>query len=160
MAGVGKGDRVAILAHDGVEHLDLFYACGKLGAIHTGLNWRLHWRELADLIENTQPKVLIYSDDFKSAVAEIQATTLKPRHVTSPTTDHRSPHAIRFYVHLDGPGIPGSLHYQSTLDQSTDLPVTCETLDTEDIACLLFTGGTTGLPGPPRSATARSAGTR
>ena len=27
-------DRVAILARDGIEHLDLIYACGKLGAIH------------------------------------------------------------------------------------------------------------------------------
>ena len=31
-AGVGKGDRVAMLALDGVEHLDLLFACGKLGA--------------------------------------------------------------------------------------------------------------------------------
>ena len=90
VAGVGKGDRVAILARDGVEHLDLFYACGKLGAIHTALNWRLHWRELAGLIENTAPKVLIYSDDFKSAVAEIQAASWKPRQITD--TDHRSRH--------------------------------------------------------------------
>ena len=45
-AGIKKGDRVAILAHDGVEHLDTFFACGKLGAIHVPLNWRLHWREL------------------------------------------------------------------------------------------------------------------
>ncbi len=44
-AGVAKGDRVAILARDGVEHLDCFFACGKLGAIHTAFNWRLHWRE-------------------------------------------------------------------------------------------------------------------
>ena len=37
-AGVGDGDRVAILARDGVEHLDTFFACGKLGAMHTALN--------------------------------------------------------------------------------------------------------------------------
>ena len=37
-AGVDKGDRVAMLALDGVEHLDLLCACGKLGAIHTALN--------------------------------------------------------------------------------------------------------------------------
>ena len=69
---VSKGDRVAILARDGVEHLDCFYACGKLGAIHTAFNWRLHWRELAGLVELTQPKVLIYSDDFKQSVADIR----------------------------------------------------------------------------------------
>ncbi|NIV75936.1 MAG: AMP-binding protein, partial [Gammaproteobacteria bacterium] len=62
--GIEKGDRVAILARDGVEHLDCFFACGKLGAIHTALNWRLHWRELEYLVELTTPDVLIYSDDF------------------------------------------------------------------------------------------------
>ena len=73
VAGVQKGDRVAILARDGVEHLDLFYACGKLGAIHTPFNWRLHWRELAGLIAQTRPKALVFSDEFKEAVARINA---------------------------------------------------------------------------------------
>ena len=72
VAGVQKGDRVAILARDGVEHLDLFYACGKLGAIHTPFNWRLHWRELAGLIELTRPTALVFSDEFKEAVAQIK----------------------------------------------------------------------------------------
>jgi fatty-acyl-CoA synthase len=135
-AGVGKGDRIAILARDGVEHLDWFYACGKLGAIDVALNWRLHWRELLGLIENTQPKVLLYSDDFKAAVAQIE-NQVRP---SSPTG------VLRHYLHIEGDGIPGSLPYPSTLSQSTDSPVTCETLEAENIACLLFTGGTTGLP--------------
>jgi fatty-acyl-CoA synthase len=133
-AGVGKGDRVAILARDGVEHLDTFYACAKLGAIHTALNWRLHWRETLGLIELTTPKVLIYSDDFKSSVVEIEAAT------------RDKPYAIRHYVHIEGDGIPGSQHFETVLQNSPDTPVVCETLEAEDIACLLFTGGTTGLP--------------
>ncbi|MCB0244577.1 MAG: long-chain fatty acid--CoA ligase [Anaerolineae bacterium] len=133
-AGVGKGDRVAILARDGIEHLDLLYACGKLGAISTPLNWRLHPRELAGLIELTTPKVLLFSDDFRDAVAQIRLTI------------HHQPSTINHFIHLEGPGLPFSQEYQSTIDQSTDRPVTCETLTEEDIACLLFTGGTTGLP--------------
>ena len=135
VAGVDKGDRVAILAKDGVEHLDLLYACGKLGAIHTALNWRLHPRELADLIDLTTPKVLLFGDEFSATVAEIQLTI--PQFTKSPLTH---------FLHLEGDGLPGSLPYQSTLDQSPDSPVTCESLTEEDIACLLFTGGTTGLP--------------
>jgi fatty-acyl-CoA synthase len=134
MAGVQKGDRVAILARDGVEHLDLFYACGKLGAIHTPFNWRLHWREVLGLLELTTPKALLFSDDFKEAIQQIHLSI-----VDSPlTTGH--------FLHLDGPGLPFSRDYQSTLDQSPNRPITCETLTEEDIACLLFTGGTTGLP--------------
>jgi fatty-acyl-CoA synthase len=133
-AGVGKEDRVAILARDGIEHLDLLYACGKLGAIHTALNWRLHWRELAALVEDTEPQALIYSDDFKAVVADIEADI------------RDKPYAISRYLHIEGDGITGSLHYEATVQSASDTPVTCETLDKEDIACLIFTGGTTGLP--------------
>ena len=71
-AGVGKDDRVAILAHDGVEHLDTFFACGKLGAIHTALNWRLHPQELAGIVAATTPRVLIFSAELAEKVAALQ----------------------------------------------------------------------------------------
>ncbi|MBI5651286.1 MAG: long-chain fatty acid--CoA ligase [Chloroflexi bacterium] len=130
-ARIGKGDRVAILARDGIEHLDCFYACAKLGAIHTALNWRLHWRELLTIIHDTTPQVLIYSDDFKSQVAEIN----RELQITN--------YELQF-LHIDG--IPGSLHFETTFQSSPATPVTCESLEAEDIACLLFTGGTTGSP--------------
>jgi len=134
VAGVNKGDRVAILARDGIEHLDCFYACAKLGAIHTALNWRLHWRENLGLIEQTQPRVLIYSGEFKPQVAEIENAT------------RNTQYAIHHYLHIEGDGIPGSQHFETTLQSSPATRVTCESLEAEDIACLLFTGGTTGLP--------------
>jgi fatty-acyl-CoA synthase len=130
VAGVNKGDRVAILARDGVEHLDCFFACAKLGAIHEPFNWRLHWREIAGLVEMTTPKVLIYSDEFKTSVEEIRNSKLE----------------IGNYLHIDGEGIGESKHFETTLQASPDTRVTCESLVAEDIACLLFTGGTTGLP--------------
>jgi fatty-acyl-CoA synthase len=137
-AGVEKGDRVAILARDCIEHLDCFFACGKLGAIHTALNWRLHWRETAVLLEDTTPKVLLYSGDFTNDVADIQSTIHYPLAT----------------IHIEGDGIEGSLLYQAVLGGSAEtaalseaeVAVTCPTLTQEDIACLIFTGGTTGLP--------------
>ncbi len=132
--GVGKGDRVAILARDGVEHLDCFFACAKLGAIHTALNWRLHWREAEAIVQNTTPKVLIYSDDFKQTITELEQA-LRP-----------SSSVIRHCLHIEGDGIPGSQHFETALQSGAATPVTCESLEAEDIAALIFTGGTTGLP--------------
>lgn len=131
--GIGKGNRVAIFARDGIEHLDTFFACAKLSAIHTALNWRLHWREAVAIIENTTPKVMIYSDDFKSTIAEIENATRNTQYET------------RNYLHLEGDGIPGSQHFETALQSSTNSSVTCESLEAEDIAALIFTGGTTGL---------------
>ena len=126
--GIDKGDRVAILARDGYEHLDLFFACSKLGAIHTALNWRLHWQELLEIFKYTTPKLLIYSDDFKDNVTQLLS------------------HFPLTTLHLDGDGHSTSLHFESILQSASDSAVTCPSLEAEDIAALIFTGGTTGLP--------------
>lgn len=133
-AGVRYRDRVAILAQDGVEHLDLFHACAKLGAIHTALNWRLHWRELLAILHNTTPKVLVYSEKFQPVVAQLLDAMAG------------GPATVPCLVHVDGEGLPGSLAYDALLAASTDAPATYDALEAEDIACLLFTGGTTGHP--------------
>lgn len=129
-AGIRKGDRVAVLAYNGVEYLDAFFACGKLGAILVGLNWRLHWRELSGLIKKTTPTVLIYSDEFKETVASILGEETSIEHV----------------LHIEGTGVPNSRYFEKTLSDSVLRPVTTEDIHEEDIACLIFTGGTTGMP--------------
>ena len=131
-AGIGAGDRVAILARDGVEHLDTFFACAKLGAIHTALNWRLHWRETAGILADTTPTVLVYSDDFREAVANIRQDPAGG--------------SIAHFLHSEGEGVPGSRHFEAVLMASPAAPVTNEAVGKETIAALIFTGGTTGLP--------------
>lgn len=129
-AGIGKGDRVGIVSHDGVEFLDAFFACGKLGAILACYNWRMHWRELVRVVNDTTPRVLIFSDEFKENIAQLLPET--------PSITHA--------LHIEGDGIAGSLHFESTLQSGDPQPVTCESLDEEDTAALIFTGGTTGVP--------------
>ncbi|MBU6335489.1 MAG: AMP-binding protein [Chloroflexi bacterium] len=125
-AGVVAGDRVAILAHDGIEHLDVFHACAKLGAIHLPLNWRLHTRELAGIVRATTPRVLVSGERFAPAAAELAGDAV--------------------LVHLGTTGAAGSTSYADVLAQTDDAPIDAGTLDPEAIACLLFTGGTTGAP--------------
>ena len=102
--GIEKGDRVAILARDGYEHLDLFFACSKIGAIHTALNWRLHWQELLEIFQYTTPKILIFSDDFKENTAQLTA-----RHPL-------------ITVHLDGDEIEGSLPFEKIFQSASTQP--------------------------------------
>jgi fatty-acyl-CoA synthase len=132
VAGIGPGDRVAILARDGVEHLDCFFACSKIGAIHTALSWRFHWRELAAIAAQVTPRVLIFSGDFAEAVAALQQ-------------DNRAA-SITHYLHVDGDGVGGSTALGSALAAGAETPVANEAVDEETIAALIFTGGTTGLP--------------
>ena len=48
--GVGRGDRVAVLARNSLAFLDLWLACGKLGAVLQPFNWRLVAGELQALL--------------------------------------------------------------------------------------------------------------
>ncbi len=129
-AGVQPGDRVAILARDGVEHLECFFACGKLGAVHVPLNWRMHWRELLAVLADVTPRVLLFGGDFAEAARELHAAGAAPTH----------------YWHLDDAGWPFSVAYPALREAAPTAPVTYEALTPEDIAALIFTGGTTGLP--------------
>ena len=43
----------------------------QLGAIHTALNWRLHWRELQQILADVTPTVLLYAGLFGESVAQL-----------------------------------------------------------------------------------------
>ncbi|MCY1036782.1 long-chain fatty acid--CoA ligase [Corallococcus sp. BB11-1] len=128
VAGVRRGDRVGIVALNGVEHLDALFACGKLGAIFVPYNWRLHAAELAEGVRSTRPRVLLFGDDFRDAAAQVR------EHVGE---------GLRL-VALDAQGLPGADAYAKVLEHVTEAPVTNEAVSEEDILCLIFTGGTTG----------------
>jgi fatty-acyl-CoA synthase len=131
---IGFRDRVAILGHDCVEHLDTFFTCSKLGAIHTALNYRLHWRETLEILNLTTPKALIYTDDFKDVIVQIQQALTGKRN------------EIKTYIHIDGLGVEDSLDFDTILQASSSKPVSRRTVEKEDTVALIFTGGTTGLP--------------
>jgi fatty-acyl-CoA synthase len=122
--GVGSGDRVAVLALNGLPLLELLFACGRLGAILVPLNYRLAEPELRWLAANAEPAVLAYEDAFapvaRSLAAEGGATL-----VALETAEE------------------GSLTYASLRAVA---PVAAESLPPRTPWCILYTGGTTGQP--------------
>jgi fatty-acyl-CoA synthase len=58
--GVRKGDRVALLAENDVRTLELQFACMRIGAIFTPLNWRLSVPELTTLCQDCTPAVMVH----------------------------------------------------------------------------------------------------
>lgn len=66
--GVGKGDRIGILAHNCLE---FFYLCGavaKIGAIMLPINWRLNPEEIKYIISDGVPRVLFVDSEFEGMV--------------------------------------------------------------------------------------------
>jgi fatty-acyl-CoA synthase len=67
--GVGRGDLVAVLAGNRREVVDAFHACGRIGAALLPLNWRLSAAELAPILADARPAVLLGEGRFR-ALAE------------------------------------------------------------------------------------------
>ncbi len=66
---VEKGDRVAVLAENSLEHVLLFVACQKAGLVLVPLNYRLTGPELAVLVEDADPSLLFVSDAYADAAS-------------------------------------------------------------------------------------------
>ncbi|MCK6510375.1 long-chain fatty acid--CoA ligase [Myxococcota bacterium] len=128
--GVGKGDRVAILAMNCIEYLDVFFACGRLGAILQNLNWRLQVRELDALIAECRPVALIYGEEFGDAVRSLQGSRAEVGTWIALTKAIRSQDPL--------------LSVSEAMDERESLlPVS---IAPDDPWLICYTGGTTGLP--------------
>lgn len=62
--GLGVGDRIAILASNGIEYFALFFAAAKIGGITVPLNYRLSKSELVYVLKNSDPLFLFVEDKF------------------------------------------------------------------------------------------------
>ncbi len=71
--GVEKGDRVAVLAKNRLEHLELMFACARLGALFLPMNWRLAEPELGYILDDAEPSVLFFEPSFADAANRLCA---------------------------------------------------------------------------------------
>ncbi len=118
--GLERGDRVALLAPNGVAYLDLFFACAKRGLTLAPLNWRLSGPELLAYLRSIRPAVVFHSPELESLARAAGAGTTEAPAVglaaLEDIADRPGPFVDAFPVHP------------------------------EAIACLLMTGGTTATP--------------
>jgi len=119
--GIGKGDRVALLAPNCAEYFEIQFACGRLGAIMLPLNWRLTVPELEYILGDSTPKLLIHDKDFASQAKALSSSLLE----------------------ID-PGSTTSTYERAIASNVT--PVTPVEVTHDDIAMVMYTSGTTGHP--------------
>jgi len=119
--GVGKGDRVAVLAPNGVVHVDTMFACAKLGAVFVPLNVRLALGELRETLLDAAPAVLLYDQGLAGTAAALKESVPSLQYLLD---------TGRGYVEAIG-AVPdtGGVAVDVNLD---------------DPWMLLYTGGTTG----------------
>ncbi len=116
-SNIQPGARVAIIARNAPAHFELFFGCAKAGAIFLPINWRLSAREIAGILADGAPSLLIVDDDLQCLLTE----------ATSP------PATIVLSAYPAWSENAASADTDST-------PVS------DDPLLILYTSGTTGLP--------------
>lgn len=135
--GLSKGDRVAILSRNRSEYIEIFGA-SRAGFIVVPLNWRLTEEELSRLLAHSAPKVLFVDEPYLELIEH-----LRPRL-----------QGICHFVSL-GPSRQDWAEYETlthgpvgtSAEGSPDhLPGNVANALPDDVLCLVYTSGTTGLP--------------
>ena len=127
-AGVASGDRIAVLAHNGNELIELLFACARIGALLVPLNWRLAPAELTEIVEDCAPVLLVADDANQTAAAAVAAAT-----------------GVELRLVLRGAAVDGGIDYEQALaaaEPQADPHWPAES----DPWYLLYTSGTTGRP--------------
>ncbi len=70
-AGIGRFDRVALLAHNTLHHVQTWFGCCKAGAVYLALNYLLNGRDLAWCINHSEARLLIVEDSLYHLVADV-----------------------------------------------------------------------------------------
>jgi long-chain acyl-CoA synthetase len=125
--GLERGDRVAILSKNCIEYVET-YGVSVGGFIPVPLNWRLSPRELTSILEDCRPKVLIYSQKFGATIKSVGEQL------------SFNPILVAF---SDNPVEVSE--YESFLAGGTGKYPEVS-ISPDDVACLLYTSGTTGRP--------------
>jgi long-chain acyl-CoA synthetase len=70
--GIGRGDRVGILAHNTVGYVEFFFAVTHLGASVVQLHHMLVGREMTAILQDADVKALLYEEDLGAKIDEIR----------------------------------------------------------------------------------------
>jgi fatty-acyl-CoA synthase len=129
--GIVKGERVAALMLNSSEFLEIFFACGKTGAIMVPVNFRLAVPELIYILKDSAPHALVYSSDFAEKVQAIKAAGLPMEHYFRHGGDKLAE---------DPPIADFAARF------SADEPVPVREVTDDDPLFIMYTSGTTGDP--------------
>ena len=126
--GIRAGDNVAILQYNYPETLESIFACFKAGYGAIPINFRLHPKEFAYIINHGQAKAVVLSPEFNGSVRELKLEMPDVKYFVSLAGDD---HELLDYEKL----------ISSESDQWNDVDVA-----PDHLAWLFYTSGTTGNP--------------
>ncbi|HAQ07183.1 MAG TPA: long-chain fatty acid--CoA ligase, partial [Bacillus bacterium] len=126
--GVKKGDRVSTFLFNTEELGTAFFACAKIGAVFNPINFRLMGEEVAYILNDAEPKVVLFEKALEPVITSIE---------------NRFPHIAFWFIDEGAPEYAASYHekVQAAEPNAIDIPI-----DENDLYAIMYTSGTTGRP--------------
>ncbi len=129
--GIGRGDRVAVLANNNTNSFEVQFACWKLGAIFVPLNWRLTIPELEFIVGDCAPTVMVHDNEFADNAAALANTPgIAHRICWDPVDPDRS----------------GEMADYEELLRTVEPLANATPTTHDDVLTIMYTSGTTGRP--------------
>jgi long-chain acyl-CoA synthetase len=157
--GVGKGDRVALIMPNSPPFTIAFYACMRLGAVAVGNNPIYTTREMRHQLADAETNVVLVADlmyaDFAPVFAElgIEHVVVTRLNDYMPLLKKLLAPALKFKKQQRANGKPWPpvakdapvLRWSQALKAAGPAPPAATVRPTDDVAILIYTGGTTGI---------------
>ena len=126
--GVRPGDNVAVLQYNYPETLETIFACFKAGCGAVPINFRLHPKECAYIIDHSQARAVVLSPEFNQSIMDVRREITEAEH----------------FITLEGAA--GELLDYEGLLAATSPEREDAGVDPDQLAWLFYTSGTTGQP--------------
>jgi len=127
-AGIGAGDRVAIICSNRLELIGLLLGCGWLGAVAVPINVASRGPQLQHILSNSGARLLVLEPEYADNLAMLDVSAL----------------ALDAIWTI---GAPGETRFGRTAPRAMPPPgkaITPAALAPSDLAMILYTSGTTG----------------
>ncbi len=129
--GLDKGDRVAVLAYNTIEWLEVYAALARAGLVAVPLNFRLVGHEMAYIVQHAEARAAIVQDDLREGIEGVRSEL---------------PIEAGRWIHFGGKATPDG--WVGCEDLMAAAPGTLPSVDVRpaDLFALMYTSGTTGRP--------------
>ena len=128
--GLRKGDRVALLAYNCVEWMEMYVGLAKAGLVAVPMNFRLVATEIKYIVEHCDARALIVQNELLGAVEELRGSL---------------PIADNAWIHIGASTPRGFTAYEALIASGSPAEPK-SAIQPLDTWALMYTSGTTGRP--------------
>lgn len=126
--GVKKGDRVSTFLFNTEELATSFFACAKIGAVFNPINFRLMAEEVAYILSDATPKVVLFEKALEPVISAIE---------------NRFETISFWFIDEEAPAYGANYSEKLSSESTEDIQAV---VDENDLYAIMYTSGTTGRP--------------